>query len=493
MARSSTVMVVDDDEVSRTLLHDLLKEEEYTVVLARSGAEALALAARAPLDVVLLDVLMPDMDGFEVCRRLRSNAALRHLPIVLITALEGRSSRLQGLEAGADEFLIKPVDLVELRTRLRTITSLNRYRQLCDERARFESAVAHSPDAIALTDSQGSLLHANAAFQRLIGRTPPRIFDCFPAEISAAIAAQLLARDEIGPQVNSLETILALCATPGACAEVTVVHLPGSDQPLFEFILRDVTERRQLEAQLMRLQRIELLGQLASGVVHDVNNLLLAVMLNAELLRNGAPAETLKRVEVICHSAECGSALLRQILMFARGSDQTMKALHVPPLLHETATIVAKLLSRQIEFAVETPAHLPAIIGDPSQLHQVVINLCVNARDAMPHAGKMVLMAEAVQLDPPAARAIAPDATSGEFVVVRVIDHGTGIPLEIRPRLFDPFFTTKPRETATGLGLATVLRIMRRHHGFIGVESEVGRGSCFSCFFPVQPKKAPGA
>ncbi len=483
MSSSRTVLVVDDDIVSRELLRGLLSTEEYSVLFAENGTQALELAARNSPDVVLLDVVMPGLDGFEVCRQLRANPALRQIPIVLLTALEGRDSRLRGLAAGADEFLNKPVDPIELRMRIRTITQLNRFRQLCDERARFEAAVAHSPDAIVLTDGQGRILNVNAAFTRLVTPSSRSIYDCFPQPKAESLKGDV-ASLESGRRIDSFETPLLLSPIPEACADVTVVRLPWSEGTLLQFILRDITERNALEAQVLRLQRIELLGQLAGGVVHDVNNLLMAVIGNAESLEAAGGPQARERVAVIRQSAERGAALLRRILMFARGGDQAVTPVEVGPILHETAAIASKLMGEHILLDVETAPGLPAILGDTDQLHQVVMNLCVNARDAMPGGGRLLLSAGLVSLSGADARAIGPDASEGEFLTINVRDTGTGIPPEIRERLFDPFFTTKPRETATGLGLATVLRVMRRHQGFVGFQTEMGGGTCFTCYFP---------
>jgi two-component system, cell cycle sensor histidine kinase and response regulator CckA len=495
MPSSSTVLVVDDDAISRQLIENLVAQEGFTVVSATNGREALEFATRYSPDVVLLDVVMPDVDGFEVCRQLRADPALGQIPIILLTGLEGRHSRLRGLTAGADEFLTKPVDPIELRTRIRTITGLNRFRQLCDERARFETAIAYSPDSIVLTDGEGLVLHANNAFIHFVGRVPNRIYDCFPTATAALLEEQLNAGAPHGLQVEPMETGMLFSRVNGATAEVTVVRLPGSSGALFQFILRDITERKQLEAQLHRLQRIELLGQLASGVVHDVNNLLMAVMANADALDSKNARNPKENVQVIRQSAERGAALLRRILMFARGADQALLPVDVAPVLRETAAITAKLLGEAIALELQVPADLPAIYGDGSQLHQVVMNLCVNARDAMPDGGRLMVKAEAISLTSIEARAVGPDAVAGDFVAISVRDTGTGVAPENRERLFDPFFTTKPRETATGLGLATVLRVMRRHHGFIGFQTKVGSGTCFTCYFPtvsaVKPAPVP--
>ena len=484
MQSSRTVLVVDDEELTRQMLSSLLETEEgYRVMFAENGAQALELAARTLPDVVLLDVVMPGIDGYEVCRQLRANPALRHVPIILLTGLEGRNSRLRGLEAGADEFLNKPVDLTELRTRLRTITQLNRFRQLCDERARFEAAVAHAPDAIVLTDGDGLCLNVNAAFTRLVTPSSRSIYDCFPRANADSLQSQVAAL-ESGRHLESFETPLLHSSVADAWADVTVVRLPWSDGTLLEFIIRDLTERRRLEAQVLRLQRIELLGQLAGGVVHDVNNLLMSIIGHAEALEAAGGPPAREHVPIILQSAGRGAALLRRILMFARGGDHAVTPVDVGPVLRETAAIVTNLLRGRITLNVEVAANVPAILGDSDQLHQVVMNLCVNARDAMPDGGRMLLAAKLVSLSAAEARAIEPDATEGDFVTISVRDTGVGVSPEIRDRLFDPFFTTKPRETATGLGLATVLRVMRRHHGFVGFQSELGGGTCFTCYFP---------
>lgn len=493
MPTSSTVLVVDDDEVSRQLVRGLLATDGHNVVFAEDGVQAMQMAIKQPPDVVLLDIVMPKLDGFEVCRQLRSHPALYQVPIILLTALEGRASRLRGLAAGADEFLTKPVDPAELRTRIRTITRLNRFRQLSDERARFEAAVNHSPDAIVLTDHRGAILHANAGFHRLVGQVPERVLECFPPATADQLAAEFQLLKVEGCRIEPFECALSRATVKGAIVEVSVVRLPASDGVLLEVILRDITERRQLEAQLYRSQRIELLGELASGIVHDVNNLLMAVMVNAELLEDRGTGVERNRGAVIRQSAEQGIALLRRILMFARGGDQALVPLEAGAVLRETSAIVAKLMGPSIRLEVSIPVGLPPLMGDANQLHQVLMNLCVNARDAMPQGGVVELGAERRQVTADEARGFGSDATAGDFVAITVRDGGTGVAPEIRDRLFDPFFTTKPRETATGLGLATVLRIMRRHKGFVAFESELNQGAAFTCYFPVFCRPKNGA
>ena len=485
METTRTVLVVDDDEMTRLILRVLLeKEPGHRILFAENGDDALAIASLTPPDVVLLDIVMPGLDGFDVCRHLRAHPVLRHVPIILLTGLAGREFRLRGLEAGADEFLNKPVDLIELRTRIRTITQLNRFRRLCDEQARFEAAIAHSPDGIVLTDGSGLIQTSNAAFVQLVGPPPSCILECFSAATAATLRARLASLGGTDHRFATFEAALQLSVQPGSFAEVTVVRLPWSDGTLLEFTFRDTTDRKQLEQQLLRSQRIELLGQLAGGVVHDVNNLLMTVTLNAECIEACAAPDIAQRAGVIRQNAERGAALLRQILMFARGTEPALTPVQIGSVLEETGVIATELIGRNITLTVEVAPDLPEVRGEPNQLQQVFLNLCINARDAMPGGGRLSLAARSAHLSHHEAKALSVDASPGEFVIVEVRDNGAGIPPEVHHCVFDPFFTTKPRETATGLGLAIAQRVMRHHHGFIGFQSQSGAGTCFTCLFP---------
>jgi PAS domain S-box-containing protein len=484
----SRVLIVDDDALSRQLLRVLLDGENYDVYVAENGNEALALAALHQPDVVLLDVMMPGQNGYEVCRQLRADRTLRQLHILLLTSLQTRESRLIGLDAGADDFLSKPPDLIELRTRLRTITRLNRFRQLSHERARFEAAVAHSPDGIVLTDRSGEILHANLAFDRIVG-TRRCLFDFLPDEIRGQIDAAL---SHLAPGAAHGPVQTPLRATPQPVhAEITVVRLPSSQGTVLQFIVRDITERRRMEAQLLRSQRIELLGQVASGIVHDVNNILTAISGHASMQMIGDPKEILTHAATIDQSAHRGAALLRGILAFARGTDGEKVPTDLGVVSRDALEIAKQLIGRRIKVGLDEAPDLPFILADANQVHQIVLNLCVNARDAMPQGGTLTVGLGRVQLDPASATRICVDAVPGDFVTLSVRDTGTGIPPEVRPRLFDPFFTTKPSDVGTGLGLATVLRLIRAHDGFIGFETQVGAGTCFTCYFPVPAGDPP--
>jgi PAS domain S-box-containing protein len=491
MISPATILVVDDEAHTRTVLVNMLKLEKYQVIAASNGREGLAAAATHRPDVMLLDVMMPGLDGYEVCRLLRADPMLLHMPVLLISSLNDRESRLHGLEQGADDFITKPFDTVELRARLRSITRLNRFRRLSEERARFEQALASAPDGIVLTDTEGAVLFANSAFCRLFeeGAPPTEFFDCLPEATQGTLREQLRGLTDATPRVGPCETIILRPRCPGTILEITAASLIWEEKAAWQFNVRDITEKKGLETQLLQAQRLELLGQLAGGIVHDVNNLLTSIMGSSQMFQLEHPTLPAERMNAILAAAKRGAALLKKLLLFARGQDSKMVAVDPVLLVNEVAGIAEQTCGRQIAMTVDLGDNLPDIMADANQLHQVLMNLCVNARDAMPQGGSLRLETELRTIELEQANALGPDARSGDYVVFSVHDTGTGMLPAVQARIFEPFYTTK--KTGTGLGLATVLRVTRRHHGFVTVDSKVGTGTSFSCYFPVAASPVP--
>ncbi|NBX60738.1 MAG: response regulator, partial [Opitutaceae bacterium] len=217
----SKILIVDDEINAVRMLRGLLIPDGYNVLTAHSGAEALTVAMRETPDVVLLDVMMPDMDGYEVCAKLRADLRLANVPILLLTALDDQESRIHGLEAGADDFISKPFDSFELRARLRTITRLNRFRQLYEERARLEAAIAYAPYGVVLAELDGRILQRNAAFVRLLAPIATEIdnfYSYLPAETALKLK-QSIASDPI--ILTPLETALNVALNPATVVEIS--------------------------------------------------------------------------------------------------------------------------------------------------------------------------------------------------------------------------------------------------------------------------------
>lgn len=251
----------------------------------------------------------------------------------------------------------------------------------------------------------------------------------------------------------------------------------------------DVTAKKKLETQLLRTQRLESVGVLAGGVAHDFNNLLTPILMAVKLLHEKrSEADRLSLLATLQASAERGAEMVRQLLSFAGGSEAATVPIHLRHVIKEVKSILDHTFPKGIHIAARVPDNLLPVLADTTQVSQVLMNLCVNARDAMPDGGVLTITAENVMLSDDYARHHA-DAHPGRYVRMSVIDTGAGIAADVLDRIFDPFFSTKECGKGTGLGLSTVLGIVKSHSGFVNVYSEVGRGARFSVYFPAALKE----
>ena len=254
----------------------------------------------------------------------------------------------------------------------------------------------------------------------------------------------------------------------------------------FLVINTDITEKRRMESQFLRAQRMESIGTLAGGIAHDLNNVLSPILMAVEMLQLKVQDESGRQLlEILRSNAERGGNMIRQVLSFARGVEGERVSLQPKHLIKEIVKIMQETLPKSIKINYQIPDNLSVISADATQVHQVLMNLCVNARDSMPNGGSITLKAENVYVDENYAR-MHLEAKPGRFVVITVTDTGTGMPPDVLSRIFEPFFTTKDMTKGTGLGLSTALTIVKSHGGFVNVYSEPGKGSQFAVYFPSQ-------
>lgn len=275
--------------------------------------------------------------------------------------------------------------------------------------------------------------------------------------------------------------------------EASISQINADGKRLFTVIIRDITEKKRLESQFLRAQRMESIGTLAGGLAHDLNNILSPILTATELLQMRTNEEgNLRLLELIQTNALRGSEMIRQVLSFARGVEGDYTILQPSHLIKEIVRILTDTFPKNIEIRFSLSPGLWPVSGDATQLHQVLMNLCVNARDAMPEGGKLRIEAENVEIDEHYAR-MNVEAKPGRYVRLLVQDSGMGIPREILDKIFDPFFTTKKQGQGTGLGLSTAAGIVRSHGGFVNVYSEVDRGTHFTIYLPASqsPQPAP--
>ncbi len=269
--------------------------------------------------------------------------------------------------------------------------------------------------------------------------------------------------------------------------DTTIIPFLGSDLRPYQYVAirYDITEKKLTEQQLLRAQRMESIGTLAGGIAHDLNNILSPILMSVDMLEmNGPDPETKRWLEVIRENSERGANLVRQVLTFARGMEGERIPVQARHIVKDLIKILQETLPKSITLRYEISPELKLINADPTQIHQVLMNLCINARDAMPSGGNLVLTASNISLDDNYAR-VHIDAVAGDYVLLSVSDNGAGMSEAVMKRIFDPFFTTKDIGKGTGLGLATSQSIIKSLNGFINVYSEVGEGTKFTVYIPV--------
>jgi PAS domain S-box-containing protein len=354
------------------------------------------------------------------------------------------------------------------------------------------AALAAAANAIIITDSHGTIEWANPAFSVLTGYTLAEAYGKNPRDLvksgqqTAAFYRELWYTIRAG-QVWHGELVNRRKDGTLYTEDMTITPLRAVGNTITHFIAikQNVTERKELEAQLLRSQRLESIGRLAGGIAHDLNNILAPVLLAPPMLRAAiSDPDTHNLVDIIETATKRGAEIIKQLLAFSCGLKSERVPLQLSLLVREMRTLMRETFPKNITVRLQLPTEAPLVLGDTTQLHQVLMNLCVNARDALPDGGELTLSLEAVSLDA-AAAAVIPGARAGSFVVLGVGDNGTGIAPEILDKIYDPFFTTKAVGKGSGLGLSTTLGIVRGHAGFIQVRSAPGQGTLFRVFLPV--------
>jgi two-component system, cell cycle sensor histidine kinase and response regulator CckA len=346
-------------------------------------------------------------------------------------------------------------------------------------------------DAISVRDLENRILFWNKGAERLYGWLAE---DAVGKNATALITAKNSTQpDTIMPiviQLGAWQGELQKKTKDGRELLVesrwTLVRNESGQPKSFLVVNTDITEKKQLEQQAFRTQRLESLGTLASGIAHDLNNILTPILATAQLLPLTLPSldkQNQNLLKILNDSASRGASLVQQILFFARGAEGNRITLQVAHLLKEIRELVSQTFPKSVDVQVYIPEGLWMITADATQLHQVLMNLCINARDAMPNGGVLTLFTENLRIDEQYAQ-MELEAKAGPYLVMTISDTGTGISQKIVNRIFDPFFTTKELGKGTGLGLSTVIGIVKSHGGFVKVSSELGKGTQFKVFLP---------
>jgi two-component system cell cycle sensor histidine kinase/response regulator CckA len=499
MAIPLRVLLIEDNEddaslVTRELGRGGLDFSWERVETREAMAEALD---RGPWDLILSDFRMPHFSATEALALYRERRL--EVPFILVSGTVGEEQAVESLKAGAHDFLLKDrlARLCPAVERALRESENGRARRLAEEElraseARFKGAFAFSPIGMALVAPDGRFLEVNPALCQIVGYSQE--------ELLTKTFQDITHPDDLEPDLAYVRRVLA-GEIPSYQMEKRYLHKQGhvvwallnvsllrdkAGQPLhFISQIQDVTERLQTEQMLRQSQKVEAIGGLAGGVAHDFNNLLGVILGYGEMAQRqlGPESPVRARVDQMVKAAERAAGLTRQLLAFSRKQVMQPKLLDLNGLVTDSNKMLGRLIGEDIEVVIQPAPGLGTVNADPGQIEQIIFNLAVNARDAMPKGGRLTLATANVELDA-AYAAIHPPATPGRYVMLAVSDTGIGMDAETQRRIFEPFFTTKPEGQGTGLGLATVYGIVKQSGGQIWVYSEPGRGTTFKVYLP---------
>lgn len=490
-------------------LEDSLPDHELVVELVKSGGweclihrvdtrgQFLTALCRNDVDLILADHSLPGFDGLSALRLVRERNL--RIPFIFVTGSMREAEAIETFDSGATDYILKdrmsrlvPAIHRALRDARAEQREIETERRLREQAMLLEKA----HDAIVVCHLDGTIRYWNQGAEQIYGWTSKEVMGKPIERVLVRAKSPLLeeARRQtlaVGKWSGDLVEFAKNGDKVIAESSWTLIETEEGEPSAILLINTDVTERRSLEEQFLRSQRMESIGILSGGIAHDLNNALAPVLLGSQLLRmqlsDPAPLKLLDSME---KSAQHGADLIRQILTFARGVEGTRIRIELAQLIDDVRRLLTDTLPRSIKVEFDIPDNLWAIQGSPTQLTQVLMNLCVNARDAMPSGGRLRIAAENFTVEETYLR-LKPDAKGGAFVAISVSDTGTGIPPELIQKLYQPFFTTKEFGRGTGLGLSTVKNIVNTHDGFIHIYSEFGRGTNFKVYFPASRLSEP--
>ncbi len=501
-----TVLLADDNADLREYLKRLLAPY-YRIHAVANGVSALEWASENMPDLVLSDVMMPELDGFGLLRHLRSEPRTSSIPFILLSARAGEEAAVEGLGAGADDYLIKPFSARELMARVDTHIRLAEVRRQAaalvrESDLRFRRLFEANIIAVAFGDFNGPVLDANQAYLDLVGFTRADLVrgDIFwdrmtpPEHRELDLRAQRQLRESGTCTPYEKDYIRKDGSRVTVLIGAAFLQEPYDTQNSFVAFCLDLTEQKKIESQLRHTQKLKGLGVLAGGVAHDFNNLLVGILGNASLALDSTPSSNPNRIllEEVVKASERAADLTKQLLAYAGKGRFIVEPIDLSVLIREIAALIQASISKDVQLRLDLQEGLPCIEADGAQIQQLVMNLIINGAEAMNgQSGAVLVSTEVQQVDEYYLRSVysGQDIAPGKYVMLLVQDTGCGMDEATIGKIFDPFFTTK--FMGRGLGLAAALGIVHGHRGAIKVYSHPGKGSTFKVLFPASDQPAP--
>jgi PAS domain S-box-containing protein len=491
------VLVVDDNAEIRDLLRAELELQGYTVHALTNGAEAVDMVPRIQPDAILMDLSMPAMSGIETTRTLKSIKQTKHIPVIMITASDNKQDILESFEAGATDYVKKPVFIPELHSRLKTVlTSKKIHEELQKSENKYRLLVENVNEAIFVIQDE-ILRFFNTKASEILG-----------VQDSDLTLQQMLEKihpdDREKMREHQAKTLqgggpppalpLRIVSRDGITQwlEAKAVFIEWESNPATLNLLSDITERKRVEDEHRRFeslrrhsQKMEAVGTLADGIAHEFNNLLQVVKGYAQLLllRRDREESDCQKLQEIVGAASRGGELTQQLLTFSRSLESERQRVDLNREVKQVKKLLDRTFPKTINIELHLADDLKPLNADPNQIQQTILNMAVNAKDAMPEGGVLVIETRPVNLDEDFCLN-HPEAEPGDYTVLRIMDTGHGMDKETLERIFEPFYTTKGLARHSGLGLAVIEGIVKSHSGFIVSDSKPGAGTTFLVYLP---------
>lgn len=520
------ILIVDDTPENIDLLSNILRNE-YEIKAAPRGEKALQIAGSSPRpDMILLDIMMPDIDGYEVCRRLKQDADTRHIPVIFVTAKDGIVDEKLGFDLGAVDYITKPFSPPIVMSRVKTHLQLfnqnqmlaeqvvtqaeemNRSRsdltriekEIWNSREQFEKIFNNHPDAILILNLEPvpRILQCNEAAQTIFGYTQTQIVGKIISEMHVneqyyrRMKSNVYTALEKGTNIQDYKFQMKKKDGSIFSTEHTIFPLKDNIGELSGWvtIIKETTRREQQEKKMQQLQKMESIGHLAAGIAHDFNNILFPIIGFSEILLSylEKSSKEYQSIQKILTAGLRGKDLVRQILAFSRQSDQKLLPVRIQQIFKEVLKLMRASIPSNIDIIQDFQPDCGQVLADATQMHQIGMNLMTNAYHSVQEQaqGRITISLKEVELNKKQCDHM--HLKPGWFARLSVSDNGVGISPENLSKIFEPYFTTKQEGKGTGLGLAMVYGIVKKSRGDIKVTSSPGKGTQFSLYFPLESR-----